>query len=354
MDAGEENEERPSVREEQNQESEEEVEDQRNELHRPISPLFPSHPLHSHHSHFSAASSIPVNDQVAFLQIDKLQRNYRSKHATTRTPSLPEFSTSAGDNEEYDTPSPFFTQSPHVPINFLQTSTAEEVARLDTAVYDRSHLGAAILVEGGARARFRTGNLVGHGVRKFPEAISTRMKADVVANLIAAVQKEVAPVSARSFAQMIDILHEELNRTVSRSIGRQLTLTLTESLTHSITQIFLKMFADSLVVIPARQLTHSLTAALTDSLALTVSTALTRRPIADYYCYLCRNNKRYCADCRASMENQYYMDYYTSFYSHYYLSYYLQFYDQINPYDASTSPRSYGARFANAENEGPT
>ena len=107
---------------------------------------------------------------------------------------------------------------------------------------------------------------------------------------------------------------------------RSLNTVLTGALSHTVSRLAVELASISLTRSVSKLTNKAIIAALTNSVSMTVTHALTRKPKSDYYCHYCMAHNLYCDLCRKVTANEYRQDHYVSYYSEYFAKYYAYYY----------------------------
>lgn len=165
----------------------------------------------------------------------------------------------------------------------------------------------------------------------------------LVANLEPAIVGAVQEASIQSIQFDVE---DKLKRTLNATLVREVTRTTVTMVTHRLSYAFTHRISRGLIhrLIPevVALTTGPLFSALSHSLAMTLTRALTRNPKHDEDCYFCSptelatrpwiveagDKTKHCNVCKAAMWNEYYLDYYTSYYTQYFYGYYGYYYGE--------------------------
>ena len=121
-------------------------------------------------------------------------------------------------------------------------------------------------------------------------------------------------------------LEDSISNAVSRQTVRSLNTILTGALSHTVSRLAVELASLSLTRSMSKLTNQAIIAALTNSVSMTVTHALTRKPKSDYYCHYCMTHNLYCDRCRKITADEYRQDHYVSYYSKYFAKYYAYYY----------------------------
>lgn len=224
---------------------------------------------------------------------------------------------------------------------FSATSTSQANAMAKLRALANIGTRAEVGVSSRSKTLAREGAGAGEGnaeAEPIPYSIVAGTKSALASRMVLAFLSETVENAA-------NIMHNSLSHNIYKHTWRMLTYKLSRSMSVALNQQLIpalanminNIFSKSLPILAVKPMTQLLTRSLTNSVALTVTKALTRAPAADVFCELCRsgeekysqeaaNVKDFCAACFSAESESQYIDYYTAYYADYYGRYYDWYY----------------------------
>ena len=120
------------------------------------------------------------------------------------------------------------------------------------------------------------------------------------------------------------IMAKEITHTIVPSMAKMITPTLQQSIPEKVNKVVPYLMERALPI----KLNKLLTLSITHALVPTLTTALTRTPDQEVWCYLCYYKHIHCNKCHDSPQSEYYNTYYSAYYSDYYSKYYEKYYTE--------------------------
>lgn len=165
-------------------------------------------------------------------------------------------------------------------------------------------------------------------------AIDMSTKSDFASQLINAVLSNYLPQTIETMHQVLDKeVYETAHRVVPKAAAREITYNLVKLVSDMMIKKIFHLVTHSMTMRATPLLTKIISQTLINSVSLTLTRALTRAPVGDFFCQLCRakeqeepNLSEFCDACWSSETAGYYADYYTAYYAHYYTHYYNWYY----------------------------
>ncbi len=151
------------------------------------------------------------------------------------------------------------------------------------------------------------------------------LKEQLVAALTQGIDLAVGgPLVAVLSAKLEDTVRQPLAAAIARGAAAEAVPELSKSLTESISTIVVPRLVET--PLPTQRTATALTKSMIRSVTMASATALSRPPIADYYCYYCKSHDLYCKLCASTMYHTHVGAYRAGFLSDIYARYYGAFY----------------------------